>query len=307
MSSVMKMQSRNFKPGIGWMGWWIFLLSIGAIASFCFLEIKRRLIAEETASTLALTQSFDAALKTPRTAPTARKEQLERLQAELQTLNGEEDSARSACNAKLDEEARLRKTLQQIEDGLKVVPETTHEFAARVARALIVCASDRLSVSGNMKSINAATEPESRLVLVRSVGALRKMEQDLPKFSEFMAEVVAQFYGLPEDAAKQVQKLIHSGFAQMRDSALSSMDRPEQGSDRWEIRSLDWEAARDGQIQLIADSMRSIIPQTHPYLPWLPSVLSMSSGLRGEAKVEDGNASKKAPITVTLPLSPLKN
>jgi hypothetical protein len=133
------------------------------------------------------------------------------------------------------------------------------------------------------------------------------MERDLPKFSEFMTDVISQFYELGEEARREAQMVIHSGFEQMRRIGVSSLDRPEPGSDRWEIRSLDWELARDAEIERVAQSMRSIIPKIHFYSPWLPSVLSMSSGLRGVVDVDEGNSVKKSPITVTLPLSPINN
>ena len=283
------------------------MLSAGAIASICVLQIKRRNVAAETANTLSEIERSKAALANTPEELAALNIELERLQRRLEDLRAEESIARVARNAKAEEDARLRKTLQEMETGLIVVPETSAGFAARVARSLSVCASERMNAPRNVTSGNAVTEAEARLVLVRSVGVLRRMERDLPKFSEFMTEVVAQLYGLGEDARKEVQTVIHAGCDQMRRGSVSSMDRPEPGSDRWEIRSFDWEAARERETERIAHSMRSIIPETHPYSPWLPSVISMSSGLRDVVNVEDGNPAKKPVITVTLPLSPVRN
>ena len=307
MSSVADTQPQKGKQVLGWMGRWMLLLSVGAIVSACFLEIKRRNTAVETAKTLSEIERSKAARASGPDEISALHAELERLQSRLEILRTEESIARAARNAKGEEEARLRKTLQQIEDGLSIVPETSEAFAGRIARALTTCASARVNAIGNVKAGGGGAEAEARLVLVRSVGALRRMERDLPKFSEFMTEVVTQFYGLGKDARNEVQVLIHSGFEEMLRTRVSSLNRPEPGSDRWEIRSLDWEAARDQEIYRIARSMRSIIPEAHSYSPWLPSVLSMSSGLRGVVDISDGNPAKKPAITVTLPICPVKN
>jgi hypothetical protein len=289
------------------MGQWVLLLSAGAFAAVCFLEIKRRDVAAATANMLSEIGRSKAALANTPEEPAALQAELARLQSRLETLRAQESIARAARNAKAEEEARLRKTFQQMEAGLSVVPQTSAEFASRIARSLIVCASERVNATRDVKSGNTATQAEARLVLVRSVGAIRQMERDLPKFSEFMTKVIAQFYDLGEDARKEAGTIIYAGFDQMRRNAVSSLDRPEPGSDRWEIRSLEWETARDSAVERIAQSIRSIIPETHPYSPWLPSVLSMSSGLRGAVNVDEANPAKKPAITVGLPLSPVKN
>ena len=307
MSNVAKAQSQSRQEGLGRMGHWMLLLSAGAVAAVWFLEIKRRDVAVATANTVSEIGRSKAALASPPEEPDALHAELARLQTRSEKLRTEESVARAARDAKAGEEARLRKTVQEMEAGLSVVPEASAEFAARIARSLTLCASERVNALRNVKPVNASTETEARLVLVRSVGALRQMERDLPKFSEFMTEVISQFYELGEEARREAQMVIHSGFEQMRRIGVSSLDRPEPGSDRWEIRSLDWELARDAEIERVAQSMRSIIPKIHPYSPWLPSVLSMSSGLRGVVDVDEGNSVKKSPITVTLPLSPINN
>lgn len=283
------------------------LLSAGAIAAVCFLEVKRRDVSAAIANMRSEIGQSKAALASPPEKLDSLHAELARLQTRLETLKAEESVARAVRNAKAEEEASLRKTSQEMEASLSVVPETSVEFAARIARSLTLCVSERVDAVRKVKSGNVGTEAEAKLVLVRSVGALRQMERDLPKFSEFMTEVIAQFYELGEEARKEAQMMIHTEFEQMRRIAVSSLDRPEPGSDRWEIRSLDWELARDAEIERIAQSMRSIIPETHPYSPWLPSVLSMSSGLRGVVDIDEGQSVKKSPITVTLPLSPIKN
>ncbi len=307
MSSAAKVQAKSREQALGRLGQWMLLLSAGAIAAVCFLEIKRRDVAAATANMLSEIGRSKAALANTPEEPAALQAELARLQSRLETLRAEESIARAARNAKAEEEARLRKTFQQMEAGLSVVPETSAEFASRIARSLIVCASERVNAPRDVKFGNTATQAEARLVLVRSVGALRQMERDLPKFSEFMTKVIAQFYDLGEDARKEAGTIIYAGFDQMRRNAASSLDRPEPGSDRWEIRSLEWETARDSAVERIAQSMRSIIPETHPCSPWLPSVLSMSSGLRGAVNVDEANPAKKPAITVGLPLSPVKN
>lgn len=307
MSSGAKAQSKSRQQRLGRMGQWMLLLSAGAIAAVCFLEVKRRDVSAAIANLRAEIGQSKAALASPPEKLDSLHAELARLQTRLETLKAEESVARTVRNAKAEEEASLRKTSQEMEAGLSVVPETSVEFAGRIARSLTLCVYARVDALRKVKSGNVGTEAEARLVLVRSVGALRQMERDLPKFSEFMTEVIAQFYELGEEARKEAKMVIHRGFEQMRRIAVSSLDRPEPGSDRWEIRSLDWELARDAEIERIAQSMRSIIPETHPYSPWLPSVLSMSSGLRGVVDIDEGQSVKKSPITVTLPLSPIKN
>ena len=159
------------------------LLSAGAVAAVWFLEIKRRDVAVATANTVSEIGQAKAALANTPEEPDALHAELARLQTRSEKLRTEESVARAARDAKSGEEARLRKTVQEMEAGLSVVPEASAEFAARIARSLTLCASERVNALRNVKPVNASTETEARLVLVRSVGVLRQMERDMHKFS----------------------------------------------------------------------------------------------------------------------------
>jgi hypothetical protein len=101
-----------------------------------------------------------------------------------------------------------------------------------------------------------------------------------------------------------LRAFIDAGFNAIKNKSLASSDRPEPGSEGWETRSLEWESRRDEEILAIAKAIYAVIPEQHPYRDWLPSLLSMSSGLRGSVVRSKESGAKKSTITMDLPLSP---
>lgn len=98
--------------------------------------------------------------------------------------------------------------------------------------------------------------------------------------------------------------MIAAEFNAIKKKSLASTDRPEPGREGWETRSLEWESRRDEEILAIAKSIYAVIPEQHPYRKSLPSLLSMSSGLRGSVVPSRESMPNKSTITVGLPLSP---
>jgi hypothetical protein len=109
---------------------------------------------------------------------------------------------------------------------------------------------------------------------------------------------------LPHAGQLRICTLIAAEFNAFKKKSLASSDRYESGSEGRETRSLEWEGRRDEEILAIAKSIYAVIPEQHPARKWLPSLLSMSSGLRGSVVPSKESMPNKSTVTVGLSLSP---
>ena len=220
----------------------------------------------------------------------------------INSLREQKMAAKESCDAALASEARLKEKYDSLAATLRVMPDSKKDLARRISNAASICAANRFG--GGQANSPLGNESEAKLVLARCVGECRRMERDGSGFSEFLAELVIQFYGLDASHEGSLRAFIDSGFNAIKKKSLASSDRPEPGSESWETRSLEWESRRDEEILAIAKSIYAVIPEDHPYRKWLPSLLSMSSGLRGSVVPSKDSVAKKSTITVGLPLSP---
>ena len=298
----MSIQARNFWSQFSRLERLSLLTCAGALVGSLCAEIRVQDLSVEISNTQALIGASIASPSEVAVETAGLASRAAALEARLKGLREEEKVARASLAAKDAAEAELQRKHEESVKNLSVRPDSKKELARRVSRAASICAANR-SIEGQRRH-SLGNESEAKLVLVRCVGECRRMEQDIPVFSEFLAELIIQFYGLDASFESSLRTLIADGFETIKGKSLASTDRPEQSTEGWESRSLEWESRRDAEILTIAKAMRPMIPQTHPYGKWLPSLLSISSGLRGSVTASQEGAVTKSAINVALPLSP---
>ncbi len=278
------------------------LICIGAFGASLWAELRLNHVYAEILKNRLAIQSLIAAPVDVVSIPEGGDLKSANIENRINNLREQEMVAKASCDAALASEARLKKKYEGLAATLHVMPDSKKDLARRISNAASICAANRLR--GAQAKSALGNESDAKLVLVRCVGECRRMERDVSSFSEFLAELVIQFYGLDVSHEGSLRGLIDAGFDAIKKKSLASTDRPEPGREGWETRSLEWESRRDEEILAIAKSIYAVIPEQHPYRKWLPSLLSMSSGLRGSVVPSKEGVQNKSTITVGLPLSP---
>ena len=278
------------------------LICIGVFAASLWVERRLNHVSGDIFKNRLAIQSLIAAPVDVGSIPEPGDFESAIIENRINNLREQEMEAKASYDAALASDAILKEKYERLAATLHVMPDSKKDLARRISIAASICAANRFG-GGNAKSA-LGNESEAKLVLVRCVGECRRMERDVSGFSEFLAELVIQFYGLDVSHEGSLRAFIDSGFNAIKKKLLASSDRPEPGSESWETRSLEWESRRDEEILAIARSIDAVIPEHHPYRKWLPSLLSMSSGLRGSVVPSKESGEKKSTITVGLPLSP---
>jgi hypothetical protein len=278
------------------------LICIGVFGASLWAELRLNQVSAEISKSRLAVQSLLAAPVDVVSMHEGADSKPANLEYRINSLREQERVARASCDTTVASEARLKQEYEELAATLHVMPDSKKDLARRISNAASICAANRFG-GGQAKSA-LGNESDAKLVLVRCVGECRRMERDVSGFSEFLAELVIQFYGLDVSHEGSIRGLIDAGFDAIKKKSLASTDRPEPGSEGWETRSLEWESRRDEEILAIAKSIDAVIPEHHPYRKWLPSLLSVSSGLRGSVFPSKEGVAHKSTITVGLPLSP---
>jgi hypothetical protein len=298
----MKFSSRNLWSGVSRIERLSLLVCIGSLGASLWAEQRLNQVSSEISeTTLAINRTKAVPIEVV-LPPGNSDSESAIIEARINSLREQEKVARASCKARVAAEAMLKEKYEDLAATLSVRPDSKRELARKISNAASICAANRFG--GGLAKSSLGNEPEARLVLVRCVGECRRMERNISDFSEFLAELVIQFYGLDSSHEGNLRALIADGFEAIRKKSLASTDRPEPGSEGWETGSLEWESRRDEQILAIAKSIGAVIPENHPYRKWLPSLLSLSSGLRGRIVPSKEGAASKSTVTVGLPLSP---